>query len=99
MPLRNRDLEATLQSKFGFISVPKSSGHRHYVLKLDGLPPIWTMVSHGKQDISSKLEAAIAKQLRVRVAFFREMISCTKSREEYYRQVRTDPFPPWDFRR
>jgi hypothetical protein len=26
------------------------------------------------------------------------MISCTKSRDDYYRQVREDPFPPFDIR-
>jgi hypothetical protein len=98
MSIRNRDFEDLIQKKFGFAEDKKGADHRWYVLKLDGLPPIATKSSHGKTVISGSLESAIAKQLRVRTPFFRKMIGCTKSREDYYKQVHTDPFPDWDTR-
>jgi hypothetical protein len=96
MPLRTRDFEALLQTKFGFVPADKAADHRWYELKLADLPPIFTKASHGKQEIRSQLENLIAKQLHVRVAFFRGMMNCTKSREDYYAQVRQDPIPPWE---
>jgi len=96
MSITNRDFEGLIQTKFDFVSARKASDHRWYVLKLDGLPPILTKASHAKAEITGKLESAIAKQLRVRTPFFREMMNCTKSREEYYQQIRSDPFPDWD---
>jgi len=98
MPLRNRDFEGLLQTKFGFSRADRATDHRWYTLKLPGLPPITTKASHSKMVISDSLESQIAKQLRVRVPFFRGMMDCTKSRDEYYEQVRRDPFPPWDLR-
>jgi hypothetical protein len=98
MSISNRDFEALIQTKFGFVDAQKASDHRWYVLKLEGLPPILTKASHGKTQITGGLESAIAKQMRVRTAFFREMMSCTKSREDYYQQIRRDPFPDWETR-
>lgn len=96
MSIRNRDFEDLLQTKFGFVDANKASDHRWYVLKLDGLPPILTKASHGKGIIAGNLENTIAKQLRVRTPFFREMMGCTKSREDYYQQIRHAPFPDWN---
>lgn len=98
MSIRNRDFEDLLQTKFGFVRTQKEQGHRWYTLKLDGLPVIATRASHGKEEIAGNLENIIAKQMRVRVPFWRGMMQCTNSRENYYKQVRTDPFPPWDIR-
>jgi hypothetical protein len=98
MSVTNRVFESLIQTKFGFVDAQKATDHRWYVLKLEGLPPILTKASHAKAEITGKLESAIAKQLRVRTPFFREMMSCTKSRDEYYEQIRLDPFPGWDTR-
>lgn len=97
MPIKPRQLERLLQSKFAFtIAKQHSVDHRWYELRLPGLPPIRTKVSHGNKEISRRLEAAIARQLRVRRTFYQGMVSCTNSREAYYQQVQEDPFPPFD---
>lgn len=99
MPRRNREVEDTLLNKFQFErSRKRSADHRWLQLKLPGLPPIHTHFSHGRQDIGDTLWSLIAKQLRVRKTFLNEMIDCTKSREEYYKQVAEDPYPPWSHR-
>jgi len=99
MPIKPRDLERLLQGKFDFVPAKgHSSDHRWYELRLPGLPPILTKVSHRKTEISDDLLGKIRRQLRVRNRFFREMVDCTKEREDYRQQVRKDPFPPFDVR-
>jgi len=36
----------------------------------------------------------MAKQLRVETQYFRNMIGCTRSQEEYYERLRSEQFPP-----
>ncbi len=97
MPIKTRDLRSKLQNKFGFShSKVRSDDHYWYELTIPGLPIIATKVSHGSKEISSSLENAIARQLRVRKKFFRGMIECTKDSETYQKQVREDPFPPFN---
>ena len=99
MPLKTKDLESKLVHKFGFIKAKShSDDHRWYQISVPGCPPIATKVSHGIGDLSPKLEGMIARQLRVKTSFLREMVGCTKSAEEYERQVQTDPSPPFDVR-
>jgi len=96
-PLKPRDLERTLQRKFGFEQAPnKSDDHRWYKLSLEGIPPILTKVSRSNKDIGSTLESKIAHQLHVKPPFFRKMFSCTKDLEAYRRQLLTDPYPPFE---
>ncbi len=99
MPLKTRDLEQKLVNKFSFKIAPnRSVDHRWYELQIPGCPPVFTKVSHGQREISAKLEGMIARQLRVRKEFLREMVGCTKSAEEYRAQVRDDPQPPFSQR-
>lgn len=99
MPRKPSDLETVLQRKFGFAPAREhSSDHRWYELRLPGLPPILTKVSHGRKEITAKLEGKIARQLRVRGPYLQEMLDCSHSREEYYQKLRDDPFPPFDIR-
>ena len=99
MPYRNRDVEETLLNKFRFVeSQNRSANHRWVELALPGLPLIATYFSHGRQEIDPKLWGKIARQLRVRATYLTEMIECTKSREQYYQQVRVAPHPPWSHR-
>ena len=99
MPIKTRRLEQTLVNKLGFTPAPaRSSDHRWYQLEIPGLPVIATKISHGEKEISSMLEAAIARQLRVKVAFLSEVVSCTKSSAEYQAQVKNNPFPPFERR-
>ena len=99
MPYRNRDVENVLVDKFGFVAASgHEEGHRWVELKLPGLPVIATKFSHKREDIRDKLWGIIAKQLRVRKSYLNGMIDCNNSREDYYQQVVTDPFPPFNFR-
>ena len=97
MPYKPKEVERKLRDKFAF-SVAKEHGfdHRWFELKLSGLPAILTKVSHNRKEIGANLEGKIARQLRVRTRYFRGMIDCTNTREDYYRQVREDPYPPFD---
>lgn len=99
MPLKPRELEDLLQTKFGFSPAQdRAPDHRWYELQLPELPCILTKVSHNKKEIHSNLESKIARQLRVRTPYFKGMVSCTNSREDYYEKVREDPYPPWEHR-
>ena len=99
MPIKPKELESLLQNKFGFSPAKgHSSDHRWYELKLPGLHTILTKVSHSRDTIDPQLEGKIARQLRVRKPYYQGMMSCTNSCEEYCRQVREDPFPPFDVR-
>lgn len=73
-----------------------NADHKWFVLQFDGLPPIRTKLSHNKKEVKAGLEGKIVKQLRVKKIFFNGLMDCTKSREDYEKQLRTDPFPPFD---
>lgn len=75
---------------------PRNADHRWFEVRYDGLPTITTKLPNHKDDIGKKLEGRICKQLRVRKAFFGELMDCTKSRQDYERQLQTDPYPPFD---
>jgi len=97
MPMNTADVQHQLVRKFGFSESPtRSDDHIWYELRIPGLPVIATKVSHGEREISSKLEGKMARQLRVHAPYFRRMIECTRSRDEYLQQVQTDPYPPFD---
>lgn len=99
MSLKAAEVESLLQTKFDFMpDQHRESGHRWYKLELPGLPVIRTFFSHGRGSLSADLEGKIARQLRVRKLYFIEMMVCTKAREDYYRQVTKDPFPPFSVR-
>jgi hypothetical protein len=99
MPYKPREIENRLQNKFGFTPAREhSSDHHWYELRLPGLPPILTKVSHQKADVGKAVESQMARQLRVRTPYFRGMMDCTRTREDYYQQVQDDPFPPFDLR-
>lgn len=97
MPIKPKKLESLLQNKFGFSPAKgHSSDHRWYELKLSGLPPILTKVSHSRDTINPHLEGKISRQLRVKKPYYEGMMSCKNSREDYYQQVREAPSPPFD---
>jgi hypothetical protein len=99
MPYKPREIKKTLKNKFGFGPAKgHSDDHSWYELCLPGLPSILTKVSHGKKEVGRKLEGKIARQLRVRTPYFRGMVGCTHSYEDYCRQIREDPYPPFDHR-
>ena len=97
MPYKPEEVERKLRNKFAFRSAKGHSvDHHWFELQLLGLPPILTKVSHSRKEIGSTLEGMIARQLRVRTRYFQGMIDCTNSRNDYYRQVEEDPYPPFD---
>ncbi len=75
-----------------------NSDHRWFELQLNELPTIRTKISHNKKDIGPALENRICKQMRIRKKFFYELMDCTKYRDDYERQVREDPYPPFSER-
>lgn len=92
----NREVENTLLNKFAFTRASTRAGdHRWLQLELPELPPIVTKFSHTREDIGDSLWKKIAGQLRVQANYLTGMINCRKNREDYYKQVRTDPHPPW----
>jgi len=90
--------EVQRQIHYGFVDVKGHElNHTWLTLAVPGAPrPVFTKIEHHKKALGDVLVGRIARQLRVRKPFFDEMIRCTKSREQYIRQVRDDPFPPWD---
>jgi hypothetical protein len=97
--LRPQEIESLLKNKFGFHPAQyHNTDHRWFELQLPKLPLILTKVSHQRKDISHNIEGKIARQLRVRKDFFKGMFDCTHNRCEYYQKVKTDPYPPFDFR-
>jgi len=97
MPIKIRDFENVLQSKFGFNpSETRGKDHRWYELQVPGLPIIATKVSHGMRELSDNLEGLIAKQLRVRLNFFHKMFDCSKSSDDYRARVTEDPYSPFN---
>lgn len=100
MGFRPKVVEDQLRGKFGFVDAKEhADDHRWIELQL-GDRHILTKVSHNRKEIGDLLEQQMSKQLRVRQSYFRQMIACTKSKDEYYRQVRANPYPPdeaWRF--
>ena len=97
MPTKTKLLKQRLENKFQFRRAPhRSKDHEWFELQLEGLPLIATKISLGMDEIGVDLESKIARQLRVKKQFMVEMLECTKSCEEYIKQVRTTPVPPWD---
>jgi len=97
MPYKPKEVERKLQDKFLFGPAEgHSSDHHWFQLELPGLPAILTKVSHNREEIGAKLEGKIARQLRVHIGYFRGMMDCMNTREKYYRQVRENPYPPFD---
>ena len=98
LPMVHRpgEIASRLQSKFAFVEDDsRSKDHKCFVLRLDGLPPIRTKVSHSRSDVRDKLLGIMAKELQVRTTFLNGMLDCSNSRDDYENQVRTDPFPGW----
>lgn len=96
--MKPKDLVKMLENKLGFRkATTRSDDHTYLQLTIAG-HVIVTKVSHSNSEIRSSLEGKIARQLRVRGPFFRQVFACTKSSAEYQDQVRSDPFPPFSVR-
>ena len=95
MPYKPKEIERILLGKLGFEhATTRSPDHRQYKLTLPGVGTIVTKLSHNNRDIGPSLERLIANQLRIKKQVFHGVMDCTKSREDYTRQVQDDPTPP-----
>ncbi len=74
----------------------KERDHTWFVLKIEGMPAIKTKLSHHDETAGKELEKRIYQQLHVRKPFFHELMDCTKSRDDFIEQVRSDPYPTFD---
>ncbi len=91
----NREVQATLETKFAFTLAKKAADHRWLELALPDSPRIVTKFSHTREDIGKTLWKMIANQLHVQSSYLDGMIDCTNSQDDYYKKVRTEPNPPW----
>ena len=95
--LKKMLVERALKSKLKFKKNPAGRGKHHvmYQFQLPGSFTIVTKVSHGSKnaDIDASLVARMAEQMRISIPYFCEIVRCTKSRDEYFRDVAADPHP------
>ena len=97
MPRKPREIEQKIRNKFAFPEARVHSGdHLWHELRLEGLPIIFTKVSHSKAEIGAKLEGMIARQLRVNRRYLDGTIDCSHSSDDYRFQVRTSSTRPFD---
>ncbi len=97
MGLKYSKLQRLLQGKFSFVEASShSDDHNWYELEISDRLTVRTKVSHGSGELGNRLEGKIARQLKVRTGFFREMVTCTKDAGEYRSQVLSDPYPPFE---
>jgi len=94
MPYKPIEVEEILKTKLNMIV--DDADHKWFRLELDGLPPIRTKLPNHREDIRDKLESRIYKQLRIRKPFFHGLMDCTKYRDDYIKQIREDPYPPFN---
>lgn len=94
MPYKPIEIEKMLKNKLQMNT--DDNDHRWFILQFEGLPPIRTKLSHNNKDVGDALENKICKQLRVRKTFFRELMDCTKYKDHYEQQIKSDPYPPFD---
>jgi hypothetical protein len=95
--VKPQEVEALLVAKFHFTKKRKS-GHVHYELRIEGVPPIRTHVSNKHSEgntVGEGLFHALARELYVRRPFLDGMLRCTNSCEAYYKILHDDPYPPF----
>lgn len=91
MPLERDATEAQLTQKLEMtLRDRRGDDHRRYDLIIAGKRVARTMVSRGSgyRTLGDDLVGRMARQLHVTSPFFRELISCTKSRDEYLSKLK-----------
>lgn len=63
----------------------KRADHRYYVLMIDGVKVAQTHVSTGTsyKTLGNDLVSSMARQLYLTAPFFRDIVNCKKSRDDY----------------
>ncbi len=87
MPYENRFVERRLLGKFHFREVKGKDDHRWVEVTIPDGPSIRTRISHGRDTVQGDLESRMAKQLKVTTHYFRGMMDCINSCEDYYQMV------------
>ena len=85
MPLKKNDIEKALNQK-GFIKDQKNRDHIYYVyITTDGKKSsIFTYYSHSsKNEIDDYLTKCMARQCRLRITEFKELIKCPLKQIDY----------------
>ena len=89
MPIKKREIERQLISKFGFVQ--SNSDHKKFSFYQDGKLVAMTVLSHNHKVVTDRLLGQMAKQVGVyRQSFFKEMIECTKSLDDYLNEISTN---------
>ena len=89
MPFPKREVKSQLLLKFEFVEV-EGSNHEAVAFYYEGKKIATTRFSRGSnQDIGDKLLKVMARQVRVETLnFFKKMIECTNSLEDYTERLR-----------
>jgi len=84
-----------LVNKFGF-ALDEDAGDAHifYSRQVDGVGKVSTHFSHGEKEIRDVLIRAVAGQLRVNGAYFKNMLDCKNSCGARIEQIRENPVGP-----
>lgn len=98
MPYRKDNIISVLENKFGFSKVRNSGRNKHdrYAFYHDGKKIATTGFSRGARknsNIDPALLTMMAREIRVQtLGFFRGMIDCPISLEEYLERLRNQGF-------
>jgi hypothetical protein len=84
MALSRRNVEQALSGKLG-MDLDEDRDHRFYRLVVDGKFAVQTKVSTGTKyaTLGDDLVRAMARQLNVPMPFFRDIVTCARSRDDY----------------
>lgn len=89
------EIAQILRRKFKFEDAKEKKKEIYLRLELPGVAPIVTHVSHNKSTrttVGKVLEGKMARQLRVDTPYFKGMLQCTISCEDYYQRLK-NPTP------
>jgi len=78
-------VEKILMNKLGmYLKKKPNDSHSWYVLEIKGLNPITTKLpTNHKEDIEDQLLSIISRQLQIRPNFFKGILDCHISRDDY----------------
>jgi hypothetical protein len=92
MSRKVREIETKLLNKYGFVAAKQhASDHKWLQLDLPRLSRILTKLSHGRGEVHAHLEGKMARQMGVPAPFFKTMLDCKKTKQEYYATVQANP--------
>ena len=90
--MTSHEIARQLKGKFTFGDADnRGDDHRWFELTLPDVPTVKVKVSHGNAEPGPTLVSKMAKQARVPSSFFKKMIECTRSKEQYYAVLRGAP--------